>query len=121
MVEVDLTGVSLRLANLAGANLRGARLVRADLTGADLRGADLTDADLSGALLGAARLTGVHWDNTTCPDGTNSDAHGGTCAGHLLPTARNDIVGMVARLVKALFSRLPAVPRGVGIGWRMPW
>ncbi|MBX5445539.1 Ig-like domain repeat protein [Sphaerobacter sp.] len=117
LVGVDLTGVSLRLANLAGANLRGARLVRADLAGADLRGADLTDADLSGALLGAARLTGVHWGNTTCPDGTNSDAHGSTCDGHLLPTARNDVVGLVARLVQALFRRLPVVPGGVAVGW----
>jgi len=91
--------------------------VRADLAGADLRGADLTDADLSGALLGAARLTGVHWGNTTCPDGTNSDAHGSTCDGHLLPTARNDVVGLVARLVQALFRRLPVVPGGVAVGW----
>ena len=121
LVGVDLTGAWMQQANLAGANLRGARLVRAVLLRADLRGADLRDADLSGALLGAARLSGVQWGNTICPDGSNSDAHGGTCLGHLLPTARNDIVGMVARLVKALFSRLPAVPRGVGIGWRMPW
>ena len=27
--------------------------------------------------------TGIIWGNTTCPDGTNSDAHGDTCEGHL--------------------------------------
>jgi hypothetical protein len=41
--------------------------------------ADLTGADL-------ARATGlatVTWSSTICPDGTNSDANGGTCLGHL--------------------------------------
>ena len=33
-------------------------------------------------LIGAT-LTGVHWSNTTCPDGTNSDNDGNTCVGHL--------------------------------------
>src|SRR5690606_29282117 len=106
LVGADLTGAWMQQANLAGTNLRGARLVRAVLLGADLRGADLTDADLSGALLGMARLSGVQWGNTICPDGSNSDAHGGTCLGHLLPTVRDDLVGQVARLVQALFDRL---------------
>jgi len=28
-------------------------------------------------------LKDVIWSNTICPDGTNSDAHGGTCERHL--------------------------------------
>ena len=46
---------------------------------------------LSGATLETGKsstvgavLTGVTWDNTTCPDGTNSDVNGGTCEGHLI-------------------------------------
>jgi hypothetical protein len=72
----------------AGADLRGARLVGADLRDADLRGArldnaDLADADLTGADLRGASVHHVTWRNTVCPDGTNSDRAGNTCAGHL--------------------------------------
>jgi hypothetical protein len=28
-------------------------------------------------------VTNVTWSATTCPDGTNSDRVGGSCAGHL--------------------------------------
>jgi uncharacterized protein YjbI with pentapeptide repeats len=45
----------------------------------------LTGANLSGANLNSATLTGVKWNNTTCPDGTNSNADAGTCIGHLKP------------------------------------
>jgi hypothetical protein len=70
------------------ADLRGARLVGTVMRDADLRGArldhaDLTAADLTGADLAGASIVGVRWANTTCPDGSNSDAVGGTCAGHL--------------------------------------
>jgi uncharacterized protein YjbI with pentapeptide repeats len=60
---------------LSYANLQDANLHGADLTGANLTGADLTGANLHGA-----DLTGVIWSNTTCPDGTNSNNDGGTCA-----------------------------------------
>jgi hypothetical protein len=33
--------------------------------------------------LKTATLTGVVWNKTVCPDGTNSSQNGGTCAGHL--------------------------------------
>jgi Pentapeptide repeats (8 copies) len=65
--------------------LRGANLERASLVGADLSNADLTGADLKGATLTGAKLDGVTWSDTVCPDGTNSDAHASTCAGHLTP------------------------------------
>ena len=89
----NLKGVTLSSANLAGAhltgaNLKGAQLNGADLTSADLRGANLTGANLTGANLYGAVTTGAAfkqaiWGNTTCPDGTNSDDDGGSCAGHL--------------------------------------
>lgn len=79
---------SLRNADLQGADLTGAFLGYVDLTGADL-----TDANLEGANITGAKLSDVTWDNTVCPDGTNSDdvasanGVGGTCAGHLVAPA----------------------------------
>ncbi len=70
-------------ADLRGARLVGAFLRDADLRNAKLDNADLTGADLTGADLTGASLKGVVWRDTTCPDGTSSDANKGTCAGHL--------------------------------------
>lgn len=89
LTDADLAGPFLVAANLSAANLSDADLAdaflnRADLTGTNLTGtnltgADLADVDLTGANLHGATLTGVVWSNTTCPDGTNSDADGGAC------------------------------------------
>ncbi|AHH18339.1 pentapeptide repeat-containing protein [Nocardia nova SH22a] len=57
-VTLDLRGVRIPRADLAGTMLAGALLAHADLSGADLRGADLTGADLTGANLLGADLTG---------------------------------------------------------------
>jgi len=35
------------------------------------------------ANLSNAYLYGVNWDDTTCPDGTNSDNNGNTCVNNL--------------------------------------
>ena len=75
LADQDLTGANLSDADLAGADLSGA-----DLSGADLAGADLSTTDLDGADLTGTILTGVTWSATTCPDGTNSDSDGDTCA-----------------------------------------
>ena len=99
LTNANLTGANLTLANLSNANLMFANLTGADLTGANLSNADLshanftaanfTAANLTGANLDAstgmstATLTGVIWNRTTCPDGSNSRAHGNTCVGHL--------------------------------------
>jgi probable HAF family extracellular repeat protein len=85
---LNLSGAYLSSANLHAANLKNADLSRANLTWANLTSVNLMDADLSHANLFGAQLDGamvkdVHWANTTCPDGTNSDSNGGTCAGHL--------------------------------------
>jgi len=69
----NLSGALLNGANLEGADLEGGFLPNANLTGANLRHADLRHADIAG----------VTWSNTVCPDGTSSNADGGTCLGHL--------------------------------------
>jgi uncharacterized protein YjbI with pentapeptide repeats len=88
LFDADLRGVVAREANFTSANL-----ISADLRGADLRGADLSGANLQNALVGddpadatvLTDLSDVTWSGTTCPDGSLSDANGGTCAGHLKP------------------------------------
>jgi outer membrane protein assembly factor BamB len=81
--NANLTGTYLDGANLSSATLSQANLQRATLTHANLSGAKLSLANLTGASLAGANLTGVSWSQTTCPDGTNSNADGGTCTGHL--------------------------------------
>jgi hypothetical protein len=71
--------------SLRGSDLSDAQLRDADLRGADLRGADLTGADLLGADLSGADVVEVTWNDTVCPDGTNSDDNEATCRGHLRP------------------------------------
>jgi uncharacterized protein YjbI with pentapeptide repeats len=56
LAGADLSGTNLRRANLRGADLRRARLATADLREATLRGARLKDADLQGAMLAGADL-----------------------------------------------------------------
>ena len=79
--NTNLSDANLSNANLTGANLYGANLTGADLTGANLEDAalylaNLTGADLTGANLTGAPVTNAIWDNTTCPDGSNSDTNG---------------------------------------------
>jgi uncharacterized protein YjbI with pentapeptide repeats len=78
-----LAAARLVTADLTGANLTGANLTGANLTGANLTGANLTGADLGPPKLESATVAGVVWTGATCPDGSRSDANGGTCAGHL--------------------------------------
>jgi hypothetical protein len=61
-------------ADLRYANFKGTGLASIDFTDANLTGADLTEA---------FEIINCVWNNTTCPDDTNSDANGGTCLGHL--------------------------------------
>jgi hypothetical protein len=77
LTRADLSGVDLSSANLSGANLSGAWLFDAYMTGTDLSGANLTGATGVPHVMAA-----VTWNDTTCPDGTNSDAHANTCVGH---------------------------------------
>ena len=45
----------------------------------------ISGANLKGTYLGDAAIKDVTWKDTLCPDGTNSDTAGNTCAGHLEP------------------------------------
>jgi probable HAF family extracellular repeat protein len=81
--NANLVNAVLAQANANKINLSNSDLSGANLTNVNLNGADLTGANLTGANLTGANINNVIWSNTTCPDGTNSDAHGGTCVGHL--------------------------------------
>jgi len=93
--------------SLSGANLRRSRIVfeavNVNFTGADLRDtlwrtsdpfnnsikpeliqSDLTNANLTGAIFlgpGGVVTTQTIFNNTTCPDGTNSNDNGNSCVG----------------------------------------
>ena len=85
LISVFLGAANLTDANLFEANLTGAYLHDANLNGANLNNANLFNAYLPNANLSNANLTGAtydsattwptadSWDNTTCPDGTNSN------------------------------------------------
>jgi uncharacterized protein YjbI with pentapeptide repeats len=98
IVNANLSNSSWVSANAPGATFDGSDLHRIDFRNGDLRstsfvGSDLryarldrvdfTNADLTGALFNSSTtFVGVIWSNTTCRDGSNSDANGGTCVGH---------------------------------------
>ncbi len=90
---LDLTGANLSGANMAslfeafhtnftGANLTGANLENMYTQGMNLSGANLTNADFQYAWGGGDNVQGAIWNDTTCPDGTNSNNDGDTCVGH---------------------------------------
>ena len=70
-------------ANVTDVRFKGVNLRSALFYNANAAGADFTDATLLDANFSSADLTGVVWDNTICPDGTNRDDKGGTCIGAL--------------------------------------
>jgi hypothetical protein len=72
------------------ADLRGANLEKVDFSGASLREANLEgmkvkEVNFEGTNLEGAKIEDTAWENTICPDGTNSDNAQETCAGHLDP------------------------------------
>ncbi len=89
----DFTGVTLSSDVLNNDNFSGADLSGVDLDRSDLTGSNLTDADLTGSNLTDANLTydgftdatlnGVVFDDTVCPDGSNSSNDNGTCLNNL--------------------------------------
>lgn len=62
VIRPDLSGATLREADLTWANLRGAILRGADLVAADMTEADLSEADLSEAVLRGASLRAANLD-----------------------------------------------------------
>ncbi len=79
MQNADFKGADFSGANLSQTVLSGANLTGANLTGANLSQADLTRTDLTGANLSGATVDGTYWSATVCPDGSATDAAGGTC------------------------------------------
>jgi hypothetical protein len=78
---VDFEFANLTDTDLQGASAAFANFQYAALTDTDLGDADLSFGDLQGAVVSGVTVTGVTWDETTCPDGTNSDAYNPqTCA-----------------------------------------
>ena len=81
-IGARFNGADLHRIDLRGTNLRAADLVGTDLRYAQLDGVDFTSADLTGAnWKKATGLDSAIFSDTTCPDGSNSDANGGTCPG----------------------------------------
>lgn len=83
LTSAILNDASLYSANLTDANLTNASLIETYMDSANLTNANLTGANLIDAVLAGANLTGVVWNNTICPDGTNSDDNGNTCINNL--------------------------------------
>lgn len=81
-----LANSSLQGTNFSGVNFTNARLIQSDLSQANLSKTNLERADLSGAQTEGVNWEGAIWKNTTCPDGSNSDANGGSCEAHMTPT-----------------------------------
>jgi uncharacterized protein YjbI with pentapeptide repeats len=85
LIGVDFTSdlpdswMVLHGSQFVGADLRFALFVNTALIGIDFSNADMTGADLTNT-----EISGCTWDNTTCPDGTNSDNNGNTCVNNLL-------------------------------------
>ena len=79
LTSENLAGADLTGTNLSSANLTSTSLADANLTNADLDYARLTNADLQGATVTGATFANTGWLNTTCPDGTNSNAYDDGC------------------------------------------
>jgi len=77
----------------APSDFSGARLVQLDLSGTSLReadfdGATLDHVSLDGADVEGADFDGANWDHATCPDGANSEDAGDTCEDDLVIPAQ---------------------------------
>jgi len=80
----DFTGAYLLGVFMGGSNVEGANFTDANLTGSNLQGANIVTWQQAQdyAHLG---LQETIFDNTICPDGTNSDDVGGTCTNNRTP------------------------------------
>lgn len=97
--NADISGVIFKGAVLSHINFMNTNLTGADFTdagnypgwnfaGVDFENANLTNANFTNTNLQGARnlstanTSGAIWNNTKCPDGTNSNENGNTCVGH---------------------------------------
>ena len=74
--QTILDDVDFSSAMIPNGNMNEVTGARVNFTGADLTGLTWRDGS----------LTDTVWSGTTCPDGSNSDANGGTCCGHNVGT-----------------------------------
>ena len=79
--RVDASAAVFDGATLDEAVFDGTTLVGASFAGTELRRVRFRNANLIGADITSAEFGDVRWSNTTCPNGVNSDAAGGTCLG----------------------------------------
>ncbi len=79
----DMTGFNLSDIDLDGADFQTSNLTDADFTDTNLTAVNFASANLTGATMTGANLGGALWENTTCPDGTNSGDDLGTCTNDL--------------------------------------
>ena len=86
---VGFSGYNLSFSDFTDVDFAGAYMSHAELSYDDfymdnLTGVDFTQSDLTGAAFSdVSELADVIWNNTICPDGTNSDNDGGTCVNNL--------------------------------------
>lgn len=79
----NFTNSNLKNANFSNSILHEFNFTNADLENANFSGALLRSTKFNGAQnLSTANFDGATWENATCPDGTNSNNNGSTCAGH---------------------------------------
>ncbi len=85
-ISPNYNGATLTNVVFAGLQLESASFVGVTtVAGADFSGAQFNSSTLLGADFSGTTITGATWSNTICPDGTNSNNNGNTCAGHLTP------------------------------------
>lgn len=74
--QADLTGANLSAATAGFGQFVSADLANSNLDGTNLDGANVDYANLSGASYDSlTNWTSLFWYNTTCPDGSNSNAY----------------------------------------------
>ena len=85
LTATDFSSAILTGSNLTEADAAGAKFPSADMTNVQACETNFTNADLLNATTTGAIFDDAFWNNTTCPDGTNSNDNGNTCVGHLQP------------------------------------
>jgi uncharacterized protein YjbI with pentapeptide repeats len=81
----NASAVNFSYADLSGVNFNSANLAASDFSFSRCIGCDFREANLAGVKFSGAIVSSPVWDNTYCPDGTNSDSNGTapeSCKGH---------------------------------------
>lgn len=86
-LSLNADGVNFTNTDFSGAGhiITSSSIHQSTMTGADFTDVQFKESNFAGTDFSNAVLTGVTWLNVICPDNTNSDNNGNTCAGHLVP------------------------------------